>query len=56
MKESYAGLAITETEWEISLDCARPALGKLGVGERETNDSSSTKLISCSAKTSESAA
>jgi len=38
MKTSHAGLGITETEWEISLDCARQALDKLGVGERETNE------------------
>lgn len=38
MKTFHAGLAITETEWEISLDCTRQALGKLGAGERETNE------------------
>ncbi|MBV8551481.1 MAG: group 1 truncated hemoglobin [Acidobacteriaceae bacterium] len=38
MKTSHAGLAITETEWEIGIDCARLALRKLGVGERETNE------------------
>jgi hypothetical protein len=38
MKTSQAGLAITETEWEISLDCARRALRELGVGGQETND------------------
>jgi hemoglobin len=26
MKTSHAGLAITQTEWEISLECARQAL------------------------------
>jgi len=38
METSHAGLAITETEWEISLDCARQALRKLGVLEPEMNE------------------
>ena len=38
MKTSHAGLAITETEWEISQDCARQVLRKLGIGEPETNE------------------
>jgi len=38
MKTSHAGLAITETEWEISQDCVRDVLRKLGVGEPEMNE------------------
>lgn len=35
MKTSHAGLAITGTEWEISLHVAQQTLRKLGVGELE---------------------
>jgi hemoglobin len=35
MKTSHAGLAITESEWEVNLDHARTALKKNGVGDRE---------------------
>jgi len=38
MYASHAGLAITETEWEISLECARQALRKLGIREREMDE------------------
>jgi len=38
MKTSHAGLAITETEWEVSQDYVRRVLRKLGVGEPETDE------------------
>ena len=38
MKTSHEGLAITKTEWEVSIDCARQALRELGIGPRETNE------------------
>jgi hemoglobin len=38
MKTSHAGLNITETEWEISLDYTRQALTNHGVEEREANE------------------
>lgn len=38
MNTSHAGLAITETEWEISLVCARQALTKLGIQEPGMNE------------------
>jgi hemoglobin len=38
MKTSHAGLHITETEWEISLDYTRQALKNHGVEGREANE------------------
>ena len=38
MKTSHAGLHITETEWEISLDYTRQALKNHGVEDREANE------------------
>jgi len=38
MKTSHAGLAITGSEWEISVECARQALSKLGIREPEVNE------------------
>jgi len=38
MKTSHAGLHITETEWEISVDYTRQALKNHGVGDREANE------------------
>jgi hemoglobin len=38
MKTSHAGLHITETEWEISLDYTRQALRKHGVRDREADE------------------
>jgi hemoglobin len=38
MKTSHAGLHITETEWEISLDYTRQALRKHGIGDREADE------------------
>jgi len=35
---SHAGLAITGSEWEISIECARQALRKLGIREPEVNE------------------
>ncbi|MBV8436176.1 MAG: group 1 truncated hemoglobin [Silvibacterium sp.] len=61
MKTSHSGLAITETEWEISIDVARQALRKLGVGEPETNEVVTlleqyrTDIVESSAKANESA-
>jgi len=62
MTTSHAGLAITETEWEISLECARQALRKLGIREREMNEvvalleQYNADIAESSAKASESAA
>jgi hemoglobin len=38
MKTSHAGLHITETEWEISLDYTRQALRHHGVRDPEANE------------------
>ena len=38
MKISHEGLAITENEWEVSIDYARQALETLGIGTREMNE------------------
>jgi len=62
MKTSHAGLAITKTEWEISLNCARQALRKRCVGERVANEvvalleQYKADIVECPAKTTESAA
>jgi len=38
MKTSHAGLGITETEWQISLEYTRQALKNQSVGERESDE------------------
>ncbi len=38
MKTSHAGLHITESEWEISLDYTRRALRNHGVGDGEADE------------------
>ena len=62
METTHGGLAITETEWEISMDYARRALRKLGVREQEMNEvlalleQFKAEIVQFSPKASESAA